>query len=50
VRDVFHLDLRLKEAKTQHFTKALVPSKPLETPSGVKCFVVDEVSKVIEWM
>ncbi len=50
VREVFHLDTRLKEAKTQHFTKALVPTKPLDGPSGIKYFIVDEVSKVIEWM
>jgi DNA repair protein RadA/Sms len=50
IREVFHLDSRLKEAKTQHFTKALVPTKPLEAIDGIKCFVVDEVSKVIEWM
>jgi len=50
VREVFHLDSRLKEAKTQHFTKALVPTKPLDALEGIKCFVVDEVSKVIEWM
>jgi len=50
VREVFHLDSRLKEAKTQHFTKALVPTKPLDSIEGIKCFLVDEVSKVIEWM
>lgn len=50
VRDVFHLDARLKEAKTHHFVKALVPSRPLEAVEGIKCYVVDEVSKVIEWM
>ncbi len=48
VREVFQLDSRLKEAKLQKITKALVPKKPLEA-QGVKCFEIDEVSKLIEW-
>lgn len=50
VRDIFNLDLRLKEAKSQHFEKAIVPSLPLEPILGLKCFNIDEVSKLIEWM
>lgn len=50
VRDIFNLDLRLKEAKSQHFEKAIVPSLPLEPLAGVKCYPIDEVSKLIEWM
>lgn len=50
VRDIFNLDLRLKEAKSQHFEKAVVPSLPLESIDGVKCYNIDEVSKLIEWM
>ena len=50
IRDIFNLDQRLKEAKTQQFTKAIVPSKPLESVTGIKCFEVEEVSKLIEWM
>ena len=50
VRDIFNLDLRLKEAKSQHFEKAIVPSLPLESIPGLKCFNIDEVSKLIEWM
>ena len=50
VRDIFNLDLRLKEAKSQHFEKAIVPSLPLEPLDGVKCYPIDEVSKLIEWM
>ncbi|MBV5279054.1 MAG: DNA repair protein RadA, partial [Campylobacteraceae bacterium] len=50
VRDIFNLDIRLKEAKAQHFEKAIVPSLPLEQISGLKCFNIDEVSKLIEWM
>ncbi len=50
IRDIFSLDQRLKEAKSQHFTKAIVPSIPTEKMSGIKCFKIDEVSKLIEWM
>ncbi|MDD3324986.1 MAG: DNA repair protein RadA [Sulfurospirillaceae bacterium] len=50
VRDTFNLDTRLKEAKSQHFEKAVVASLPIEAISGVKCYAIDEVSKLIEWM
>ncbi len=50
IRDIFSLDQRLKEAKSQHFTKAIVPSIPSEKLSGIKCYKIDEVSKLIEWM
>ena len=50
IRDIFNLDLRLREAETQGFTRALVPKKPLEAQKHIKCFSVDEVSKLIEWM
>lgn len=48
VREVFGLDARLKEAKMQNITKVLLSKKPLEkTP--LKVFIVDEVSKLLEW-
>lgn len=50
VRDIFNLDVRLKEAKSQHFEKAIVPTLPLEPIAGLRCFAIDEVSKLIEWM
>ncbi|MDD3343185.1 MAG: DNA repair protein RadA [Sulfurospirillaceae bacterium] len=50
VRDIFNLDIRLKEAKSQHFEKAIVPSMPLEEIPGIRCYAIDEVSKLIEWM
>ncbi len=50
IRDIYNQDQRLKEAKSQHFTKAIVPSKPTKSISGIKCFEIDEVSKLIEWM
>jgi len=49
IREVSGLTQRLKEMETQGFTKAVIPNKPLE-PSNIKCFVADEVSKVVEWM
>mgnify|MGYP001365212228 FL=1 len=49
IREVSGLAQRLKEIETQGFTKAVIPNKPLEK-TNVKCFVADEVSKVVEWM
>jgi DNA repair protein RadA/Sms len=49
IREVSGLTQRLKEMETQGFTKAVVPNKPIEN-TGIKCFVADEVSKVVEWM
>ncbi|MBD3789829.1 MAG: DNA repair protein RadA [Campylobacterales bacterium] len=49
IREVSSLTQRLKEMHTQGFKKAIIPNKPLEeTP--IKCFIADEVSKVVEWM
>ena len=49
IREVSSLTQRLKEIQTQGFTKAVIPNKPLEQTS-IKCFVADEVSKIVEWM
>jgi len=48
VREVYALDVRLKEAKMQSISKALVAKKPLEKTT-IKTFVVDEVTKLLEW-
>jgi len=48
VREVYALDTRLKEAKMQNITKALVAKKPLEK-STIKTYIVDEVTKLLEW-
>ena len=48
VREVYALDVRLKEAKMQNITKALVAKKPLEKTT-IKTFIVDEVTKLLEW-
>jgi len=49
IREVSGLTQRLKEMQTQGFTKAVVPTKPIEK-TDIKCFVADEVAKVVEWM
>jgi DNA repair protein RadA/Sms len=48
VREVFWLDTRLKEAKLQNITKALIAKKTVE-PSAIKTYIVDEVTKLLEW-
>ncbi len=50
VRDIFNLELRLKEASLQKFKRAIVPSKPLHSNVDIKCYEVKEVSKLIDWM
>ena len=49
IREVSGLYQRLKEIETQGFTKAVIPNKPIEK-TDIKCFVADEVSKLVEWM
>jgi DNA repair protein RadA/Sms len=48
VREVYGLDSRLKEAKMQNITKALVSKKPLEKTT-IKTYIVDEVTKLLQW-
>jgi len=49
IREVSGLTQRLKEMETQGFHKAVIPVAPLEQ-SSIKCYIADDVSKVIEWM
>jgi DNA repair protein RadA/Sms len=49
IREVSALNQRLKEIEMQGFTKAVIPSKPTEK-TNIKCFIANEVSKVVEWM
>lgn len=49
IREVFNLDQRLKEAKTQKFKNAIIPNKPLDT-QGLKCFYAKDIVQVLEWM
>ncbi|MEA1919617.1 MAG: DNA repair protein RadA [Campylobacterota bacterium] len=48
IREVYGLDSRLKEAHLQQITKALVAKKPSESQK-IKCYEIDEVSKLLEW-
>jgi len=49
IREVFHLEQRLREAHTLGFGKAILPNRPtFETP--MKCYIAEEVAKVVEWM
>ncbi len=49
IREVMMLDNRLKEAANQGFTKAIIPSKPLQDIS-IKSYRVDSVEKIVDWM
>jgi DNA repair protein RadA/Sms len=49
IREISGLTQRLKEMATQGFAKAVIPNKPIEK-TEIKCFIADEVSKVVEWM
>jgi len=49
IREVSSLQTRLKELCTHGFSKVILPAKPLED-SGVKCYVANDVAKVVEWM
>ncbi|EAK0848189.1 DNA repair protein RadA [Campylobacter lari] len=49
IKEVFSLDVRLKEAKMQKFKNVIVPVKPMED-LGLKCFVAKELREVLEWM
>ncbi len=48
VREVYALDVRLKEAAMQKIKKAILAKEPIEK-SKLKTFVVDEVTKLLEW-
>lgn len=49
VREVFQLDSRLKEASLHKFSKALIAKKTTDT-FDLKCYEVNEVTKLIDWM
>ena len=49
VREVPNMLQRLKEALTQGFKNAVIPSEPIEK-SGIKTYIANSVEKVIEWM
>ncbi len=47
IKEVYSLEQRLKEANAQGFKKAVVAKKPT-SKVDLKCFAVDEVTKMIE--
>lgn len=47
IKDVYSNDIRLREASAQGITKAITAIKP-KTSMGIKCFIVDEVPKMLE--
>ena len=47
IREVFSTDIRLKEAELHNFTKVILPKKQ---KTELKCFEVDEVTKIVNWM
>ena len=49
VREISNIDVRLKEASTLGFERAIIPKKPKQT-YGIKCFEADDVTKIIDWM
>jgi len=49
IRDVPNILSRLKEIETQGLKRAVLPSKPIEE-TKIKCFVADEVAKIVEWI
>jgi len=49
IREVFQLDTRLRELQMHNISKVLLAKKPKES-HGVKCYEVDQVTKLIDWM
>ncbi len=49
IREVHQIESRLRELSMHNIKKALVAKKPSKC-SGVKCYEIDEVTKLIEWM
>ena len=47
IKDVYSNEIRLREASAQGITKAIIATKP-KNSLGVKCFVVDEVPKMLD--
>jgi DNA repair protein RadA/Sms len=50
IRDIYNLDLRLREASTQGFSTAIIPKLPIEPIKNLKCYEANIVSKIIDWM
>lgn len=50
IREVSNIDTRLKELESYGFEKVILAQKPKKAPNALKCFEVNEVSKILEWM
>ena len=48
IREVVQLESRLKELKMHNISKVLM-AKKVKNSQGVKCYEVDEVSKLLDW-
>jgi DNA repair protein RadA/Sms len=48
IREVFQMDIRIKEAQLQKLTKVLLAKKPISNPK-IKCFEIKEVTQLLEW-
>ena len=49
IREVPNVEQRLKEALSLGIDKVILPKKPSQN-LGIKCFEVQEVTKIIDWM
>lgn len=49
VREIFNLDLRLKEASMQKFKNAIIPNEASQN-HDLKTFAINEVNQLLEWM
>jgi len=50
IRESYQIQTRLKEASTHGFKKAIVAKKPHNFNPPIKCYEVDEVVKLLDWM
>lgn len=50
VRDIPGLEIRLREAAAQGFSKVILPKRPKQIPEGIKSFEVGEVAQLVEWI
>lgn len=49
IREIFNLDIRLKEANMQKFKNAILPVKPSNS-QGLKIYATSEISQILDWM
>ena len=50
IRESYQIESRLKEAISHGFKKAIIAKKPNNPLSSIKCYEVDEVAKLLDWM